>query len=267
MKRALLLSLLAAGVLSGCSSVYKSGQTPDDVYYSPGRDAGTFTRKEEVKQRLQQVQYDEYVSSQDDRYLRRKVANRNRWNTLDDFNYWYDSRYDFGAYTTYNNYNNWYPSWNYALGYGGWRPGLGLGYSYGCGCLCGPASPIYTLIGYATPKFYVGSTSGSNITAYKNRAYNNTNLGYTDPKTGTRISTGSSNSFSNLVKKVFSTAVNDNSSNSYDRPARTFSSSNTSTNSTNATTTNNTSSSAGGNSGGFKSTGSSSSSGRGGRGN
>ncbi len=258
----LLFTLISTGLLSGCSTMYKSGQTPDDVYYSPGRDG--LTAKEEEVQKEEQARYEEYISSQEDRYLRMKVANRSRWNSLDDFNYWNDSRFDFcqSYYGRYNSWNNLYawnpyyysmnPAWNYGMGYySGWRPGMGWGWS----------SPIYTVIGYSNPKVYSGYTSGSNITAYKNRTYNNANLGYRDAKTGQWVNNGSQNSFGNLVKRVFSSSPNNNqgnTNNSWDRPVRTFDNSSNSSSST--------SSSAGGNSGGFKSTGSSSSSGRG-RGN
>ena len=55
MKRMLLGSLLTIGLLSGCSTAYQSGQTPDDVYYSPGRDGGS--KREEEKVREQQERY------------------------------------------------------------------------------------------------------------------------------------------------------------------------------------------------------------------
>ena len=132
MKRMILGSLLTIGLLSGCSTAYQSGQTPDDVYYSPGRDGGS--RREEEKVREQQERYEEYASSQDDRYLRMKVANRNRWSGIDDFDYWYDSRYDFSRYNHFSNWNSFY-TWNNPLNpsfsYGLWRmqPGLGFGWS------------------------------------------------------------------------------------------------------------------------------------------
>lgn len=265
MKRMLLLSFLGAGLLSGCSTIYQSGQTPDDVYYSPGRDGSTV--REEEKRKDDQARYEEYISSQDDRYLRMKVANRNRWSSLDDFDYWYDSRYDFSSryyhpynsYSYYNpyssgNYYGWNSGWNYALGYGGWRPSLGMGWGWN--------SPIYTVISYGSPKLYAGSTSGSNISAYRNKSYNNANLGYKDTKTGKWISSGGTkNSFGELVRRVFTPASSNNNSgnnSSWERPARTFD---------NSSGNSGTSSSAGGNSGGFKSSGSSASGGRSGRGN
>ncbi|SKA02552.1 hypothetical protein [Sediminibacterium ginsengisoli] len=265
MKPYLLLSVMAIGLLSGCSTAFKSGQTPDDVYYSPGRDAGVLTKKEEDRQKEDQARYEEYVSSLDDRYLRMKVANRARWSGLDDFNYWYDSRYDFGMYNYYS-YSNWndYYAWGLGSMYTGWRPYLGVGYSnygygYGGGWYGYGWSPLYTVISYGSPKA-PGYTAGSNISAYRNKQYNNSNLGYKDPKTGAWVNNGSNNSFGNLMKRVFSssTSGNNNTQQSWDRPTRTYTP-------TNNNTPPATSSSAGGNSGGFKSTGSSTSSGRPGR--
>lgn len=254
MKHTLLLSALFVMLLSSCSTAFKSGQTPDDVYYSPARE---LTVKEEEKQKTRQDEYRDYVSSQDDRYLHMKVANRNRWNSLDDFEYWNDTRYDFYNYhTAWNTYNySWNPSWNLSIG-SGRRSGYG---NYGWN------NPVYTVVYYANPKFAGGgSTTGSNISAYKNKTYDNTNLGYKDPKTGSFVPAGNNNNFGNLLKRVFTGSSDNNSAGSYDRPARTFSNSTTTPNSTNTTPA--TSSSAGGNSGGFKSTGSSTGTGRGGKG-
>jgi len=256
MKRILLLSAIGLSVLTGCSTAYKAGQTPDDVYYSPAK--GVSEKKEDKKQaQQQQERYDEYTNNADDRYLRMKVANRGRWSSIDDYSYWYDSRYDFCPTNTsfYNSpyaVNPW--SIGYSIGYG--RPYYGSIYG-------GWNSPVYTVAIYSTPKFSGGYTSGSNISAYRNKNYNNQNAGYTG-KNGQFIPAASnSNSFGNLLKRVFTPATSSSSSSSYDRAARTYTPTN---NNSTPTPTPATSSSAGGNSGGFKSTGSSSSSGRGGRG-
>lgn len=252
MKRIVLSAALGILLLSGCSTAYKAGQTPDDVYYSPGR--AVSSAKEELTQKREQDQYQEYISSQDDRYLRMKVANRNRWSSLDNFDYWNDSRYDFYNYNDYNSWNTysygWNPGWNIGIGYGR-TPYFGnFGWS----------NPLYTLVYYSTPKFYSGYTSGSNISAYKNKRYNNANYGYRDPKSGVFINSNSNNSFGNLLKRVFIGPATQGYSSSFDRPVRTFSTP------TNSGFTPSTSSSAGGASGGFNSTGTSTSKGRGGKG-
>ena len=118
---------------------------------------------------------------------------------------------------------------------------------------------MFSVITYANPKASLPSyTSGSNLSALRNRIYNNNN----DPRNGNWYAPGTnggSNNFSNLVKRVFSgPTTSGGTGSSYDRSIRTFGNSSSSSIPT-------TSSSAGGASGGFKSTGSSASTGRGGR--
>ncbi len=262
MKQVLLLSVLAVTLLSGCSTAFKNGQTPDDVYYSPGRELGDEVLIQKDQQRQKEA-YQAYISSMDDRYLRMKVANRYRWGGIDNFDYWYDSRYDFGSYNyqyynSLNPYAYWSPGFGLGMGYGNYYPGR-----YGWGW----SSPVYTVVHYYSlaPRNPGpgGYTFGSNITAYQNKTYDNSNYGYKDSKTGAFVPSGSNSNFGSLLKRVFSGSSEGSSNYSYDRPARTFSN----TPSNNPTyTPPATSSSAGGNSGGFKSTGSSTSTGRGGRG-
>jgi hypothetical protein len=255
MKNCLLFTLLGMGLfVTSCSTAYKSDQTPDDVYYSPGRPAAE--KVDIVKDQAQKDQYENYVNSTDEQFLRMKVGNYYRWNMLDDYSYWNDSRYDFGHFNYYSSigYSNYYGhnNWNFGWGTGFNRPI----YSWG--------NPYYTLVSYYNPKSAVGKPSESGISAYKNKNYSNTNsynLGNTKPGyNNSNYITPSSNNFSTLVKKVFSSS---SPSDSYDRAARSFDNSSSSS----RTTTNNSSysapsSNAGGNSGGVKSTGSSTSTGR-----
>lgn len=278
MKQVLLCSVFAVSLLASCSTAYQAGQTPDDIYFSPGK---ARENDEVVRGSKDYDEYQNYVSSQDDRYLRMKVANRSRWNSLDDYSYWNDSRYDFGAYR-YNYYSSYYNMMNpyayYSPFSGYYNPlgsyyntGLwGLGFNFGYGGYYNPysyygwSSPYYTIVRYATPQHLgsPGTTTISNLTAYRNKSYNNSNYGTRDPRTGAFVPSSSNSNFSNLVRRVFSSSGNSNSTTSFDRPARTFTPSTPNTN----TSTPAPSSSAGGNSGGFQSTGSSASTGRGGRG-
>jgi hypothetical protein len=75
-----LLIALSAAAFSSCSTAYKSGQTPDDVYYSPIR-----TVEED---------YDKETSRLDpeERQIRMETRDR-RWRDLDR-DYDYDRRYD-----------------------------------------------------------------------------------------------------------------------------------------------------------------------------
>lgn len=256
MKQALLLSVLGLGLLSSCATAFKTGQTPDDVYYSPGRELVS-TREDETQRKQQQESYQQYQTNLEDEYLRMKISRRYRWDVLDDFSYWNDSRYDYGTYNNYNSYSGLYPktglyaNWNY--GYNNYYPYNGYN---------GWNSPAYTIINYNGPKLgSTGTNSATNINAYRNPSYNNNNYGYKDPKTGNFIPSNNNNSFGNLLKKVF-TGSDGSSNTSYDRPVRSFPTTNTPSNTPSTTP----SSSAGGSSGGFPSTGSSSSTGRGGRG-
>jgi len=109
MRSAILLLVLSAVILGSCTSAYKTGQTPDDVYFSPERpqDKYVTVREDDNSQYLGDDYYD-------DQYLRMKVHNRMMWSELDD-PYFYNPRYSYG-YSYYNNWANpWspYTSWNY----------------------------------------------------------------------------------------------------------------------------------------------------------
>ena len=284
MKKMLFSALVATTLFSSCSTAYQTGQTPDDVYFSPGqeREATVNRRDQENEER-----YQEYVSTMDDRYLRMRVANRDRWSRIDNFSYWNDMRYDHFAmnFNSFYNFNPWLMDpfmfnanpWNIGLGFrpgfnawnncvfgwgGGFNNGWRNGWNSGWGGGWNMNNPFFTLVNFANPKAAPPAySSGANLNAFRNRTFNNSNnaKGNWYAPGGAN---GSSNNFSNLVKRVFSNSGNNSNgaSNSYDRSIRTFSGNSPSSSSVPAT-----SSSAGGASGGFKSTGSSASSGRGGR--
>lgn len=246
MKTNLLPLLLAASLLSSCAT-YQSGQTPDDVYYSPGREAIARNDREDYEE--------SYVK--DDNYLRRRVSNRYRWGSIDDFGYWNDPRFDvrFSTWNTWNTigWNTWgWNSWN--------RPSFGWGLGGN-----GWGSPLILVNNYKNPSG--GTNNGSNATAYRNRNYNNDNYLIRDVKTGISTTGNNQNAgFGNMVRRVFSTSGTNGSSstNSWDRSARTFSSGTSS-----SFPSGGLSSSAGGTSGGTTNSTATSSSagGRGGRGN
>lgn len=259
MKNSLLFALLGMGLfVTSCSTANKLDQTVDDVYYSPGRAA--LVRVDENKDQAKREQYENYINSTDEQFLRMKVGNYYRWNMLDDYSYWNDSRYDFGHYNYYNSigFNNYYlnNNWNYGWGFGYYRPI----YSWG--------NPYYTFINYYNPKTSVSGPSGSGISAYLNKNYNNNNTSTGYSKSNyynsnlPASSANNSSNFGNLVKRVFSSST---PGGSYDRPARTFDNNNSSrtysSNSTGGSFSSGSapSSNAGGNSGGTKSTGSSAS--------
>ena len=91
-------------------------------------------------------EYQDYQNYQDDRYLRLKVANRNRWSSIDDWGYWNDPRFNNAFYPSYIGWNSWYTgyygaSWyypfgpSYTMGWGGYNPyssfgGYGMGWGF-----------------------------------------------------------------------------------------------------------------------------------------
>jgi hypothetical protein len=111
MKSLLILLVFSAIIFGSCSTAYKTGQTPDDVYYSPERPQREYVQVEDNNDRSYRNDEQYY----EDRQIRMKVRNRTRWSELDDW-YYYNNRYNY--YSNYNpvNWNNpWssYSSWNY----------------------------------------------------------------------------------------------------------------------------------------------------------
>ena len=99
-----IIFLLAVLLFASCSTAYKSGQTPDDIYYAKGRTVVENTNRYE---RVEKVYQDRQI---------RMAAYDYRWRTLDD-RYDYDYRYNpytygynYGYY--YNPYYCQYPVYN-----------------------------------------------------------------------------------------------------------------------------------------------------------
>jgi hypothetical protein len=107
MKLTTLLLAFAVLVFTSCTTAYKTGQTPDDVYYSAAKPQEDVVKND--KDEEEATPYDEEYY--DDRYLRMKVHNRTRWNELNDW-YYYD-KYSYVYSYYYGSHNNPYNSWNY----------------------------------------------------------------------------------------------------------------------------------------------------------
>ena len=218
MKDKFLPILLAGFLLASCSSVYKSGQTPDDVYYSPTREVVKVEEKEEER-------IEEKTASAEDQYLKMKVRNRYRWTGIDDYEYWNDVRYNHcNCHCNTNSYGygyNYNPYYN-PIRYSTWN------------------NPYYPVFVFGGTKNIKTSTSGSNVKAYGNTRYSNSNTA-SNPKTGS-----ANNSQGSLIKRVFTS-----SGTTVDRSQRTFGSG--SSGSSGSSSSSGGSSSAGGKSGGMNS--------------
>src|SRR5580765_758189 len=95
MRTSILLLVLSAAIfsISSCTSAYKTGQTPDDVYFSPQRTEDNYVRVKDRDESKYQSEEEVY----DDRYVRMKIRDR-RWAYLDN-DYYYNRRY---SHTYYN---------------------------------------------------------------------------------------------------------------------------------------------------------------------
>ena len=242
MKRQILLLAITAAALSSCTTAYKTGQTPDDVYFSPTRPQDEYVRVEEKQD--DQYRYDEEYY--DDRYLRMKVHNHSQWNNLDD---WYSyERYGYSANRLYGTYYNPYTSWNYY--HNPYCHNNVIAYYPGQ-----TGHPGVISVAQTVPK-----PRSFNLASYTNTGYNNANsnfkmssykIGKSKPVYNTR---NSNNGFSNTLKLIFnngnSNSSNNSSNSSYSPPSRSYSPSSSSPSSSSSSSGSSGSSSSGSSSGG-----------------
>ncbi len=187
MQTKILLLALSAAAFSSCSTAYKSGQTPDDVYYSPVQVAEEEhnTKREEVKNE-QPVDYEISMSIRD-----------YRWRDFrDEYNYDYSpynytcKKYNYGYY-----YNPYYYPWAIYTG--------SIAYSKPVNTTPRMVN-LNTYTGYNS-KVATGKTSSMNW-ATPRRQYNNSN---------NRSNVG------NLIREVITPSSN-NSSSSSSNNSRTY---------------------------------------------
>ncbi|MGK2862974.1 MAG: hypothetical protein ACSLE0_13650 [Chitinophagaceae bacterium] len=243
MKLSILLLAFVAIAFGSCSTAYKSGQTPDDVYFSPSRpEAEEYVRIEKQDDRYYRGSDDYY----EDRFLRMRLQNRYRWSALDD--YYFNNTY---AYNAYGYYNNWYSPWNNYYTWNSYYNPYYRGIPYYPGSVIvknprlfvSPSKPVV---------FNPGSySSGNNAnrpslgSRSANNGYNNSNTNSTNNRTGNKNSLGES------VRKVFTNSNSNNSNNSNSTPSRTYTpSSNSNSNSSSSSSRSSSSSSSSGSSGG-----------------
>jgi len=235
-------------VLGSCS-VYRSGQTPDDVYYSPAREEqsaaayvpadGGRNDGRRYNDRQSYSGYDDYATPED-RWLMMRVRNRTRWSMFDDY----------GFYSPYSPYGG----MGWGLGYNpGWSFGLGLGYGgfydpYGLSyynhfnnywmwnSFYNPYYPSYIIVNPKINPVGYNTVRNFNLRTYNNNAYNN-NRNTLRPRVnyGTRYNNANDNyRTGSSSRRTYNNSTLDRSSRetyrnpSSDRPVRTYSPSNSS---------------------------------------
>lgn len=211
-------------MLAGCSAAYKTGQTTDDVYYSPAKADGADVQKNKV------VENDYSYNQEDDNYLRMKVQNRSRWSSIDDYAYWnsYNTT-SFGTNIGYSNYYNNYwnnsyyaynynPYTNYSSGYNYYNPYYG-NYNYGYG-----NNNYKTGVYHKSP--VANSGPRTNLNAYQNHTFSNQNS-----NNGSHTNFSNGNTPQTGVGRLLRTIVSGGTNNSTYNPARTYNNTNTNTHS------------------------------------
>ncbi len=234
MNTRILLLAISIAALSSCSSVYKSGQTPDDVYYSaaPARVQGddSYVDVNHQKDGTNNYQtYDQYQDSyRDDRFLRMSVGDpyyMNAYNSYSGFDWRYNSYYsgfNYGFNSPWNNYFAWNSYYNPYCYYG--TPGLYYGYhssGYGGG-IVSAAAPISRPVAFNVNSYSNGNKTNSR--AYLNNSnysnYNNSNrYNNNNANSGGRNSTYYNNNNSSNGRNSYTPSNSNN--NSY-TPSRSY---------------------------------------------
>jgi hypothetical protein len=227
MKSLLIASATALVALSSCS-VYRDGQTPDDVYYSPGRskESAAYVQGQNDRDDGRRMQdsrsyygYDDYASPQD-RWLMMRVRNRYRWSYFDNYGF-YDPYNPFGYGGGFGGFG-YSPGFSLGLGYGGFGGYSGFGGFGGYGFydpLWGPYywnsyyNPYYPGVVVVNPKYNPGGTGAMrnfNLNSYSRGNYNNNRPAagrYNRPTQGYNNS-NNNRTLGNSFRRVFSNSNN-----------------------------------------------------------
>lgn len=219
------LSILALALMAtSCSTAYKSGQTPDDVYYSPERKTESseyvqMNREDgnrQYRNNRRQSAYNDPYAYNDDRYLRMKVRNRQMWSDLD---YYYSDPYAAGYYNPYRFYGGtfWSP-YSYWNAYNHWNYYYNPYHMpYGNIVVINPiTNPVYN-----KPRTFNLNTFNRGTGASTNPKRSNSAYQSFDSRPSYRSS--NAGNWGSDVRRSFST--NNNSNNSYSAPSRSSSSS------------------------------------------
>lgn len=225
--------------LSSCSSVYKSGQTPDDVYFSPGKPAVAAAKGDQYLETNPRNNYGSRNSAnynessyRDDQYLRMMIGSGRRSMYYNDFamvDPWMYNNWRWNSYMTWNSGFNspWNSMWYWNSFY---NPYCAPMYNY-------PGKGGYGgNIGYSAPR-PSRPASAFSMSSYLNTNGTNNRSGYKPGRSYTNSynnSNGSNNSNynnSNSRRSLFGNNNNNSNNSSYERPSRSYTPSNNSSSS------------------------------------
>jgi hypothetical protein len=226
-----LIAGTALVALSSCSSVYKSGQTPDDVYFSPGKPAAAVAKNNEYLEtnpgnRYNSRNYNQ-PGYQDDQYLRMMIGTGRRSMYYNDFamvDPWMYNNWRWNSYMTWNSGFNspWNSMWYWNSFYNPY------------------CAPIYNYPGkggYGGNWGYTAPRPSRPASAFSMSSYLNTNG--TNNRSGYRAGNSYTNSYNNSNGSRNANYIDNNgrrsqydgNNSSYERPSRSYTPSNNSSNS------------------------------------
>jgi len=234
-----ILPAIAAVVSLASCSVYRQGQTPDDVYYSPVRAQESYVAADKKDNNRYNDRNDSYYNP-DDNYLRMRVRDRYRWSSFDDYYYMNDWQYG-GGYSPY-----YYSPYGYAYAnpYMMYSPFAFNAYwnsYYNWNSFYNPYCPGFIVVSPKTNPVAYNNVRNFRLNSYTNNTYSNTNGGrgmminssrygsangrYNNANSyrSNNSSSGNNNSGGSL-KRIFSNS-NNNNSESYYNPSSSNSSS------------------------------------------
>ena len=206
----LLLAIIAATITS-CSTSYKTGQTPDDVYYSPARLQTDNVRRDDDNKK---VQDNSVYTTPDDRYIRRRVHNRRYRRYDDNYNYPYGYNNGYNGYNGYPVYTN--PKTNTTQN---------------------TSQPRKTNLGAYSPN----TTTPDSVKAFNPKLSSQNNTAPTNPVRtfSTPVAPNNGTPVGNFIRRVFNgdSNPNNNYNNNSNNSSRTFESSNNNNNNNSNTRT------------------------------
>jgi hypothetical protein len=246
MNSKILLLAISVAALSSCSTAYKNGQTPDDVYYSPERPQSAYVQAEKqqdesftpadnyARPRANNYRsysdpyaYDNYDDYRNDRFLRMSIGSPYRLSAFNDY-YWNDWRFNNMGFNTMYNWYNYSNPYAYSFYWNSFYNPYARNYVF-----INPKSPTYNIAPPRPPVIF-------NRNAYTNRNYSNTNTATNrtmyNPHSGTyNYNSGNTSRYNNnnngstqrsYSQPNYSNSNNNRSSNtqqpSYSAPTRTY---------------------------------------------
>ena len=195
-----LLIALSVLAFSSCSTAYKTGQTPDDVYFSPVRVVEVTKKQNDERHQVNRYR-------REDDYEITMGIRDHRWRDFrDDYNYSY-SPYNYATYNTFN-YGYYYNPYYYPWAIYTVKP------TYSAPANTTPRMVnLNTYNGYNT-RVATGKTTGTVTWANPSNQYNNSNRSSNRADAREYIVPRNSNSSSSNDTRTYTPSSNNSSNNS-----------------------------------------------------